>query len=142
MAEIAISTGRLAGSICSMSITTDVSTSPLDARGSATGRHGLIDEGVHIPAKTATRDRGRAGKRRVHDLGRHERPLTQRHELSDRPAIPRDDERRSAVEGAHNPPAVVSQLALRDPTAHGVQCSAHATRASATMESELGFDMR
>lgn len=89
-------------------MTTDVSTSPFGGRGSGTGCHGLIDEGVHIPAKAPAGDWRRAGKGGVHELGRNERTLTRGHELSDGPAIPCDDEGFPVVEGTHDPPAVVS----------------------------------
>src|SRR5262249_25362333 len=103
------------------SMTTDVSTSPLGGRGSATKCHGLVDEGVHIPPKTPAGDGRSPGKSRVRELGRHKRTLTEGHELADRPAVPCHDEGLPAVEGTHDPPTVVSQLTLADPTAHAAQ---------------------
>jgi hypothetical protein len=68
------------------------------------------------------------GKSCVRELGRHKRTLTEGHELADRPAVPCHDEGLPAVEGAHYPPTVVSQLALADPAAHTARRSMLATR--------------
>jgi hypothetical protein len=127
MADIAISMGRSAGSIRSMSMTTDVSTSPRGGRGSATGCHGLIDESVHIPAKAPAGHGRSIGKRGVREFGRHERTLSEGYKLPDRPPISCDDEGLATVKGAHDPPAVVSQFTLRNPAAHSLKCSTRAT---------------
>jgi hypothetical protein len=113
-------------------MTTDVSTIPLGGRGSATKSHGLIDEGVHIPPKTPAGDGWSPGKSRVRELGRHKCTLTERHELADRPAVPCHDEGLPTVEGPHDPPTVVSQFTLADPTTHTAKCSTVATLATMT----------
>src|SRR5207253_10001627 len=60
-------------------------------------------------------------------LGADERPRPHRRQLADRHAVAGDDERLALIEGAHDAPAVIAKLALRNPASHRVYCSTCAT---------------
>lgn len=79
----------------------------------------MIDERIQVPAKAPAGHGRSTGKRGVREFGRHERTLSEGDKLPDRPPVSCDDEGLATVEGAHDPPAVVSQFTLRNPAAHG-----------------------
>src|SRR5207247_5555776 len=130
IAETAISTGKSAGSISSRSMTTDVSMRPRGWRGSATRHWILIDSGVYVFPKTSGRNAWSARESGKGSFGRHEHPLSQRNQLTNRHAIACDDECLPLVQGPHDSPAFVAELTLGDPSTHCRHCSTRATRAA------------
>ena len=101
-------------------MTTEVSTSPRGWRGSATRRGILIANGVYIFPKAPERHAWGIGESRQCGFGRHELPLSYGNQLPDGHTIARDDEGFSPVQSPHDSSAVVAELSLGDPVAHGV----------------------
>ncbi|MEX2660922.1 MAG: hypothetical protein WD227_03285, partial [Vicinamibacterales bacterium] len=118
IAETAISTGKSVGSISSKSMTTDVSMSPRGWRGSATRRWILIDRGVYVFPKTFARDAWRPGECGKGSFDRYEHALSQGNQLAHGHAVARDDEGFPLVQGPHDSPAFVAELALGDTSTH------------------------
>ena len=92
--------------------------SPRRRRGSATRRWILIDQGVRVLPKSPGSDAWRTGERSPGSVSRDEHPLSQGNQFAHRHAITRDDERLALVQGAHDSPAVVAELALGDSPTH------------------------
>ena len=78
----------------------------------------LIDHGVYIFPKPPGRYAWSARKGGQSGVGRDEHPLSQRDQLTDGHAIARDDEGFPLVQGPHDSPTFVAELALRDASAH------------------------
>src|SRR5947199_10113 len=116
--ETATSRGNSAGSINARSMTIEVSMSPRARRWSATRRGVLVDHRVDIFPKPPGCDVWRAGKSGRCSVGRYEHPLAQRDQLADRHAIACDDEGLPPVQRAHDSPALVAELPLRDFSVH------------------------
>src|SRR5262245_43632191 len=118
MAETAISAGRSAGAMRSRSMRTEVSTSARLCRGSATWCRILIDQAIHVPSKTGTRQTWTAGERRKNRFRRDKHPLAQRGQLANRHSVACHDETLALVQRTHDSPAFVAEFPLRDPSAH------------------------
>src|SRR5437016_1276019 len=127
IALTATSIGSSEGSMCSRSMTTEVSRSPRAARRSGIGANVLASPRIDIGTEAARVDGGRILEDGNDRLRRHESVAPQGSELSYRHTVASDDERFSLVEPAHDLAAVVAELALGDGFSHASTVAHRAT---------------
>src|ERR1700710_2460878 len=121
--EIEIFAGSRSASTSSIPITTDVSISPRPPGDSSTGRRILIGVSVDVFDEPLVVDMRRVLECRKEDIPGNELPGFVGAQLTDRPAVSRDDEVVTFVQGPHHLAAVVAQLPLGQLPRHPTQRS-------------------
>src|SRR5947199_2735172 len=118
IALTATSTGSREGSMCSRSMTTEVSRSPRAGRLSGIGYDVLASPRIDVGTEAARVDGGRIPEDGNDGRRRHEPVAPQGSELAYRHSVASDDEGLPLVEPAHDLAAVVAELALGNGFSH------------------------
>src|SRR5205085_4851393 len=137
------STGSWEGSRSSRLMTTDVSSTPRRGRGaSGTRRGALIRNRVQIGPERSVINGRRGAEQRHGCLGGDETVAPQRGQLADRHTVARHDERHARIEAAHDLPAVVAELPLRDLLGHAASVARGATEVGVRCHDPAFRDLR